>query len=121
MVRGESGAGTVLGAGLVLAMLLLMTLVAGLAQAAVAAARAATAADLSALAAADAYRGLVQGDACRVAAEIALQNGAQLLECTLHPDLSVQVAVAVRTTLPWAARGRARAGPPPDGVRAGLP
>ena len=121
MVRGESGAGTVLGAGLALAMLLLMTLVVGLGQAAVTAARAATAADLSALAAADAYRGLAQGDACQVAAEISLHNGAQLLECTLHPDLSVQVAVSVRTTLPWAAQGRARAGPPPDGVRAHPP
>ena len=121
MVRDEGGAGTVLGAGLALAMLLLMTLVLGLGQAAVAAARGATAADLSALAAADAHRGLAPGDACRVAAETALRNGAQLLECALHPDLSVQVAVAVRTTLPWAAQGRARAGPPPDGFRARLP
>lgn len=121
MVKDERGAGTVLGVGLALAMLLLMALALGLGQAAVAAAKAATAADLSALAAADAYRGLSDGDACQRAAEVSLQNGAQLLECTLHPDMSVRVAVAVRTTLPWAAHGQARAGPPADDVRPGQP
>lgn len=119
MIRDERGAGTVLGIGLALAMVLLMALVLGLVQAAVAAAKAATAADLSALAAADTYRGLSEGDPCKRAAEIALQNGAQLLECTVHPDMSVRVAVAVSTTLPWPAHGQARAGPPGDDVRPG--
>lgn len=121
MFKDERGAGTVLGVGLALAMLLLMALVLGLGQAAVAAAKAAKAADLSALAAADSYRGLSDGDACQSAAEVALRNGAQLLECTLHSDMSVRVDVAVNTTLPWAAHGRARAGPPPDDTRPGRP
>ncbi len=99
-----------------MAILLLTAMILGLAQAAVAAARAATAADLSALAAADVHRGLVGGDACQVAAEVAAVHRAQLVQCVLSSDMSVQVAVVVETALPWPARGNARAGPPPDTV-----
>lgn len=117
----EEGSGTVLVAGLALAMLLLMAMVLGLGQAAVAAAKAATAADLAALAAADAYRGIVPGDPCQLAADVSARQGATLLECTLAHDLSVKVEVAVKTVLPWPASGRARAGPPPDTLRPGPP
>ena len=116
MSTDESGAGTILAAGLALAVLLLMALVLGLGQAAAAAARAATAADLAALAAADAYRGLSQGAPCQLAVEVSQRNGATLQECTLAGDRSVQVRVSVGTALPWPAHGSARAGPPPDTV-----
>lgn len=119
MGGGEQGAGTVLAAGLAMAMLLLTVMVLSLGQAAVAAAKAATAADLSALAAADVYRGLADGDACKLAAEVAAAHHAVLQSCTLASDLSVQVAVSVKTALPWPAEGRARAGPPPDHVPPG--
>ncbi|MGO2540801.1 Rv3654c family TadE-like protein [Specibacter sp. AOP5-B1-6] len=123
MTRGEEGAGTVLAAGLALAMLLLMALVLGLGQAAVAAAKAATAADLAALAAADAYRGLVPGEPCRIAADVAMRHGAELLACTLAGDLSVQVQVqgAASVMVPWQASGKSRAGPPPDTAGPGPP
>lgn len=116
MAMDERGSGTVLAAGLALTMLLLTAVILGLGQAATAAAKAATAADLSALAAADVYRGLSEGDACQRAGEVAARHGAYLSECSLLSDLSVQVTVGVRTTLPWAAEGKARAGPPPDAV-----
>lgn len=113
----DRGAGTVLAAGLALAMLMLLTLMLGLATAAVAAGKAATAADLAAVAAADALRGLSEGSACHVAAEVAAANSATLVACTeLAGSNSVQLKVAIRTTLPWPAYGQARAGPPPDTV-----
>lgn len=104
MSSAESGAGTVLAAGLALAMLLLMALLLGLGQAGVAAARAAKAADLAALAAADVHRGLIPGDPCALAG-----------------DLSVQVRVSVKTPFPWPASGVARAGPPSEAVLPGGP
>ncbi len=118
MVKDETGAGTVLAAGLALVMLLLMVLLLGLGQAAVAAVKAAKAADLAALAAADVYRGLLPGDPCAVAADLAAHNGAALLSCTLAGDLSVQVHVSVKTPFPWPASGTARAGPPTQGLPA---
>ena len=117
MSGDDRGAGTVLAAGLALAMLVLMMLVLGLATAAMAAGKASTAADLAALAAADAFRGLSVGSPCRVAAEVASANSATLVACTELPGSnSVQLKVTVKTTLPWPAYGQARAGPPPDTV-----
>lgn len=115
----ERGSGTVLAAGVAMAILLLTVMVLGLAQTAVAAAKAATAADLAALAAADVHRGLAVGDPCQVAAEIAAVHKAQLVACALSPDMTVQIAVVVNTGLPWPAQGKARAGPPPDTVAPG--
>ncbi|WP_113716151.1 Rv3654c family TadE-like protein [Arthrobacter dokdonensis] len=110
----ERGAGTVVAAGLSVVLLLLLAGVLGLAQAGAAASKAATAADLAALAAADAARGLAAGDPCQVAADLASRHGAALTSCrVLGPWAdTVQVEVSVRTTLPWPARGLARAGPP---------
>lgn len=111
----ERGAGTVVAAGLAMALLLLLGGVLGLGQAAAAASRAATAADLAALGAADAARGLADGDPCQVAADLAARHEAALTSCqVLGPWAdTVQVEVSVRTPLPWAAHGLARAGPPP--------
>ncbi len=74
--------------------------------------QAAQAADLAALAA---TRASVEGeDACAVAANIAIANGAKLKDCELHADVAT---VRVRATTTrwviggWAAEDRARAAP----------
>lgn len=112
----ESGAGTVVAAGLAMAVLLLLTGVLWLGQAAAAAGKAATAADLAALAAADVARGLAEGDPCQVAADLAARHGATLTSCQVLGAWAdtVQVEVTVRTGLPWPAHGLALAGPPPE-------
>ena len=71
--------------------------------------RASAAADLSALAAADAYRGLTEGDPCAVAADLAERHGAHLESCTF-PDRpeTVEVTVAVPVAGPMGALGPAR-------------
>lgn len=121
MDKNEQGAGTALALGLVFAMLLLLGMVLMLGQGVSAAGRAATAADLSALAAADAYRGLSSGAPCQLAADVAARHGASLMACALAGDYSVSVQVSVKTPLPWLSTGMARAGPPPDTVKPGLP
>lgn len=110
----ERGSGTVLAAGLALAVIMAMTLVLLLAQSAVMATRAAAAADLAALAAADALRGLTEGDPCAVAAEVAGRHAAKVVSCSAGAGQTVEVRTELlaRTTLGTAA-GRARAGPPP--------
>ena len=111
----DRGAGTVLMLGTGVLLLLLCGALLLLLQAATAASRAATAADLSALAAADAVRGLRDGDPCLVAKEVAGRNGAALAGCAVDTgDQSVQVETAVVIPLlPQPAAGHARAGPPP--------
>jgi secretion/DNA translocation related TadE-like protein len=97
-----------------LAVLAVATLVLLLAQSAVAASRAAAAADLAALAAADAARGITPGEPCAVARDVALKNGALLLDCTERPDTTVQVRTGHSAgPLLGMAWGLARAGPPP--------
>lgn len=114
----ESGSGTALMAGIAMAALLLLSVVVLFAQASVAASRAATAADLSALAAADAARGLRDGSPCVVAAEVALLHDARLTGCSIEEETGhiVQVHTEVDSVpvLPPAS-GRARAGPPLSG------
>lgn len=113
----ESGAGTTLMAGIAMAALLLLSIVVLFAQASVAASRAATAADLSALAAADAARGLRDGSPCVIAAEVARHQNARLTGCSVEGESGhiVQVHTEVDSipALPPAS-GRARAGPPPS-------
>lgn len=114
----DRGSGTVhaLTLTMVLGVLLLAVLL--LAQAGIATHRAGKAADLAALAAADTARGLVAGDPCATAADVARRNGAELELCELvEPE---RVVVDVRTTVALdgplarfgAARGVSRAGPP---------
>ena len=111
----EEGSGTVLALAIIAALLVLTVVIAGLIGVVSANRRASAAADLSALAAADAYRGLTEGDPCAVAADLAERHGAHLESCTF-PDRpeTVEVTVAVPVAGPMGvlgpARGRARAG-----------
>lgn len=105
----EEGSGTVLALGIVAILLLMTVTVAGLIGVVSANRRASSAADLSALAAADAYRGLAPGDPCKVAEEWAARNGARL-EAYTFPDRpeTVEVTVAVPVSGPMSALGPAR-------------
>lgn len=111
----EEGSGTVLALTIIAALLVLTVVIAGLIGVVSANRRASAAADLSALAAADAYRRLTEGDPCAVAADLAERHGAQLESCTF-PDRpeTVEVTVAVPVAGPMGmlgpARVRARAG-----------
>ena len=113
--RPEEGSGTVLALTIVAALLVVTVVIAGLIGVVSANRRASAAADLSALAAADAYRGLTEGDPCAVAANLAERHGAHLESCTF-PDRpeTVEVTVAVPVAGPMGvlgpARVRARAG-----------
>ncbi|MDP5227571.1 MULTISPECIES: Rv3654c family TadE-like protein [Arthrobacter] len=114
--RTEHGAGTVLALGLGMVLLLGFLVIALLAQAGTLASRAAAAADLAALAAADAARGLRDGEPCALASEIAGRNGARVDSCTVTgPEADiVEVHTGIDGVLGLAhATGRARAGPPP--------
>lgn len=103
-------------AGVALAALLLLAGVVLLAQVSVAASRAATAADLSALAAADAARGLRDGSPCAVAAAFVAHHEVRMTECAVEGPsghiVRVHTELHVSPVLP-PATGRARAGPPP--------
>lgn len=111
----EEGSGTVLALTIIAALLVVTVVIAGLIGAVSANRRASAAADLSALAAADAYRGLTEGDPCAVAADLVERHGAHLESCTF-PDRpeTVEVTVAVPVAGPMGmlgpARVRARAG-----------
>lgn len=111
----EAGSGTVLALTIIAALLVVTVVIAGLIGVVSANRRASAAADLSALAAADAYRGLTAGDPCAVAADLAERHGAHLESCTF-PDRpeTVEVTVAVPVAGPMGmlgpARVRARAG-----------
>lgn len=113
--RPEEGSGTVLALTIITALLVVTVVIAGLIGVVSANRRASAAADLSALAAADAYRGLTEGDPCAVAADLAERHGAHLESCTF-PDRpeTVEVTVAVPVAGPMGllgpARVRARAG-----------
>ena len=110
----ERGAGTVLALGLGLLVVLGTVLVMLLAQSAAMASRAAAAADLAALGGADAARGLVPGEPCVVAADIARRNGAKVLSCSQGTGGTVQVRTELEVHTPMGgATGLARAGPPP--------
>ena len=111
----EEGSGAVLALAIIAALLVVTVVIAGLIGVVSANRRASAAADLSALAAADAYRGLTEGDPCAVAADLAERHGAHLESCTF-PDRpeTVEVTVAVPVAGPMGMLGpvrvRARAG-----------
>lgn len=117
----ERGSGTILALGLALVILVILVLavaVAAIMGAVLAQHRASTAADLAALAAADTARGLRDGEPCVVAARIASENDAELIECALPQGYSgtvdVRVQVPIRGVLAVVrpAEGLSRAGPP---------
>ena len=90
----EEGSGTVLALTIIAALLVVTVVIAGLIGVVSANRRASAAADLSALAAADAYRGLTEGDPCAVAADLAERPGAHRESCTF-PDRPGTVEVTV--------------------------
>lgn len=101
----------------VLVAIFLLGVVLLVGQAAILKHRAGNAADL---AAADTARGLVPGDPCQIARDVASVNGADLLECTvIEPELTT-VEVTVGVDLPGVlsplgqAENVSRAGPPED-------
>lgn len=110
----ERGSGTILAAGLALVVMTALALMMLLAQSAVLASRAASAADLAALAAADALRGVTDGEPCSVASQVAARHGASVLDCSEGAGQSIEVRTElVERTVFGAATGRSRAGPPP--------
>jgi secretion/DNA translocation related TadE-like protein len=110
----ERGSGTVLAAGLALVVMMAMALMLLLAQSAVLASRAASAADLAALAAADALRGITDGEPCTVASEVAARHGATVVDCSEGASQTIEVRTElVERSVFGPASGRARAGPPP--------
>jgi secretion/DNA translocation related TadE-like protein len=110
----ERGSGTVLAAGLALVVMMAMALMLLLAQSAVLASRAASAADLAALAAADALRGITDGEPCTIASQVAARHGAMVLVCTEGAGQTIEVRTElVERTVLGTATGRSRAGPPP--------
>ncbi|MCZ2401796.1 flp pilus-assembly TadE/G-like family protein [Paenarthrobacter sp. Z7-10] len=112
----ERGSGTVLAVGVICVLLSMLAALLLITQAAVAASRAATAADLAALAGADAARDLISGEPCTVAASVVAQHRAALVSCIVggHERDIVDISTRVDLPPPWgAAKGHARAGPPP--------
>ena len=107
--HSEEGSGTVLALTIIAVLLVVTVVIAGLIGVVSANRRASAAADLSALAAADAYRGLTEGDPCAVAADLAERHGAHLESCTFpnRPE-TVEVTVAVPVAGPMGALGPAR-------------
>ena len=105
----EEGSGTVLALTIIAALLVVTVVIAGLIGVVSANRRASAAADLSALAAADAYRGLTEGDPCAVAVDLAARHGAHLESCTFpnRPE-TVEVTVSVPVAGPMGILGSAR-------------
>lgn len=110
----DRGSGTVAVLGVV-GVLLAMTVGALMVVSAVVAShRAQSAADLAALAVAAALvRGESSADSCGRGAVVAARDGGRLSSCRAGPDLSVELVVDVRATLPrvGTATARSRAGP----------
>ncbi|MFF2369937.1 Rv3654c family TadE-like protein [Agromyces sp. NPDC058110] len=110
--RADRGAASVVALALVSAVVLLTTLVLGVAAGYVDARRAATTADAAALAAADAASGAVVGLPCEVADLAARRAGARLVSCELDGAVS-RVTIVVPGRIPgFDATASARAGPP---------
>lgn len=114
----EQGSGTALALGLVAVLLILLIFITGLFGVMTAKKRASTAADLSALAAADAARGLREGEPCEVAAQVAEDNETHLAGCAAPSGRqgTIDVRVTSKISGPFAFLGDAdaisRAGPP---------
>ena len=118
-MRGERGSGSLLGVGVIAALLAVTFLAIPLAVALSGVQRAWAAADASALAAADVAIGILPGIPCESAAAVAEANGATLGMCAVDGAVvTVSVEIAV---LGFGVSGRATAGPPggdgalPDG------
>ena len=110
-VASDTGAGSVLGLALLGALVVLALAAVGLGGALAERQRVIGAADNTALAAADAARGLVPGSPCPVAEQVAEANRTQLHACEVDGYVvTVEVGASVAGVL---LRARATAGPPP--------
>lgn len=106
----ESGAGSVLGIGVVSAILVVLFLAVPLYSVLVARSRATSAADAAALAAADVAVGIEPGIPCSTAASVAKANRAVVTECQADGVIvTVRVSIAI---LGFAVAATATAGPP---------
>lgn len=114
----QRGSSSVAALGIIAALLLILTVIAGLITVSTVNQQAMAAADLAALAAADTARGLRTGDPCEVAGHIAATHKAQLVGCTQPLGRPGTVDVRVHKPLPGAyswlgpAEAVSRAGPP---------
>ena len=124
--RGEAGAATALGLGLLAAAVACIVAALLFSSAGLEQSRASSAAELAALAASDAARGIgAGGDPCAVAGEVAARNGARVLACrstsALSADQGASAVVSVASERPpgWGvfplplATSQAAAGAPP--------
>ncbi|MGJ9426737.1 Rv3654c family TadE-like protein [Nesterenkonia halotolerans] len=128
-LQDQRGSGTVLALGLIMVLLILLGAIQALSLVAASSAQAARGADLSALAGADAARGLTMGDPCAVARALAARNQVELTSCAVTgadgTEVLVQSAVPILPErflnietsglgdLGLISRSTARAGPPP--------
>jgi secretion/DNA translocation related TadE-like protein len=117
-VKGERGAGSVLGVAIIATMLCLVALALPLYAVFVVKQSVAGAADAAALAAADVRVGIEPGEPCAVAATVASANGADLVGCTV--DGLVVTVTARRTVAGFAVGVSATAGPPDIGAHTGV-
>lgn len=108
---GDRGAGSVLGIGLIAALIGLMSLTLPLSAALIAKQRVTGAADAAALAAADIAVGLLPGYPCEAAASVAAGNAGTLSACQID-GLVVTVRVSATVGL-FPVTATATAGPPP--------
>ncbi len=125
--RCEQGSGSVLALAICAVMIMLAAVTYAVISTALASAAAGRAADLTALAAADAARGLSSGYPCDAARDTAGHNAVQLRRCEIGGEHGTEVTVEVVVhaislpgdTATWLeipgfeARATTRAGPPP--------
>lgn len=112
-LQGDSGAGSILAVGVLATIVATLLLVTPLARVLVVRAEMAGAADAAALAAADVARGILPGVPCVMATSVAMSNGASLDECRVD---GVVVTVRVSTiVLALSVTATATAGPPSTG------
>lgn len=112
-VRGERGAGSILGVAVIAAVLCLTALVLPLQFAFARGQALAGAADAAALAAADTLSGAVAGTPCAAAASVARANGAELEACVLDGLVATVRVGGSAAGIHLSAT--ATAGPPPSG------
>lgn len=118
----DRGSGSVLVVGGTAAVLTVLVAVLVVVSALLAAHTARDAADLAALAGAqESVLGASSAEACQVASDVARANDARLTGCDVGPGSVITVDAESEVRLPLAAisppamRGRAKAGPAPDG------
>jgi secretion/DNA translocation related TadE-like protein len=110
--RGDRGAGSVLAVAIVASLVCVMVMLLPLYSVLSHKQRLAGAADAAALAAADARVGILAGEPCELAREVAAGNGADVASCRLD---GLVVTVEVRASIAGFAVGATATAGPPDG------